>query len=255
MSHANRTPRAQAPRPTARPRWRAGGFTLIELLVVVAVIAILASMTMPVVLRTMRLSQKTTCQSNHMQLGHALKTYGVTFETYLPPFGYWVIGDSPPWYEPFWSCNLADFLYPHLSYEERLEKAISCPLWTPPGSWYARGITCSFGEVFCYVADKYSYRAVGYGSMKLPAIHRPSYTILLTDGQCGYAYTPEVWPREKDLDGDGIPDTGNNTSSIYGGGAPFRHDGTSNILCADGHVESIPAREWLTNNKRWDPDP
>jgi len=239
----------------ARSRRRPSpAFTLIELLVVIAVISILASMTMPTVMRAMRQGQKTKCQSNHMQLGHALKAYSVTYDTNLPPFGYWIIGDSPPWYEPFWSCNIAAFLYPGLDYEDRLLKAISCPTCTKPGSWYAKGIACNFGEVFCYVADKYSYRAVGNGSIKLPDIYRPSETILLTDGYAGYAYTPQVWPRAKDLDGDGILDTGNNTSVFYGGGDPFRHDGTSNILCGDGHVESIPAREWLTNDKRWDPD-
>ena len=235
-------------------RARTCGFTLIELLVVVAVISILASLIMPTVLRAMRQSEKTVCKSNHAQLGHGLRAYSVSYDTYLPPFGYWIVGDSPPWYEPFWSSNIASFLYPTLGYEERLDKAIRCPTWKPPGSWYARGITCNFGEVFCYVADKYCYRAVGIGSIKFPDIYRPSYTLLLMDGQCGYAYTPQVWPRAKDLDGDGVFDTGTNTSVIYGGGAPFRHDGTCNILCADGHVEAITGLEWLTNDERWDPD-
>jgi len=245
-----------APRPV-RPNGDARttpAFTLIELLVVVAVISILASLTMPTVLRAMRQSQKTQCKSNHMQLGHALKAYGVSYDTCLPPFGYYVVGDSPPWYEPFWSCNLASFLYPHLGYEERLMQATRCPTCRKSNSWYARGITCNYGEVFCYAADKYCSRTVGIGSMQLPNIHRPSVTILLMDGDWGFNYTPCIWKRQKDMDGDGILDTSNSTNCMYNGGAPFRHDGSINLLCADGHAESITAREWLTNDRRFDPD-
>jgi prepilin-type processing-associated H-X9-DG protein len=54
-----------------------------------------------------------------------------------------------------------------------------------------------------------------------------------------------VWARVDDWDGDGILDTRTGTAAIYGGGAPFRHHGTSNILWADGHVASTRAREWL----------
>ena len=233
---------------------RGQAFTLIELLVVVAVISILASLTMPTVLRSMRLSEKAQCKSNHMQLGHATKAYGVSNATFLPPFGYYVVGDSPPWYEPFWSCNLASFLYPHLGYDERLMKVTRCPTLRQSSSWYARGITCNYGKVFAYQDIKHLSSSGHNGSMQLPAIHRPSTTILLMDGNYGFNYSPCIWTRQKDMDGDGILDTNNGTNVMYNGGAPFRHDGTINILCADGHVESITAQEWLTNNKRFDPD-
>jgi len=230
-------------------------FTLIELLVVVAVISILASITMPSVLDAMARSQKAQCKSNHMQLGHATKAYGVSSNLFLPPFGYYISGHSPPWYEPFWSCNLAAFLYPNLGYEERLMKVTRCPTLVKSSSWYARGITCNYGKVFAY-QDILSESSSGHnGSMQLPAIHRPSYTILMMDGNYGFSYSPVNWKRTKDMDGDGIPDTSSGTEVMYNGGAPFRHQGTINILCADGHVESITAREWLTNDKRFDPAP
>ncbi len=52
------------------------GFTLIELLVVVAVIAILASLVMPVVLNSMRKATAANCTSNLKQLGATMIVYG-----------------------------------------------------------------------------------------------------------------------------------------------------------------------------------
>jgi prepilin-type N-terminal cleavage/methylation domain-containing protein/prepilin-type processing-associated H-X9-DG protein len=54
---------------------RRGGFTLIELLVVVAIIAILASLSLPAMVRAKGMSQSAACSSNLRQIGIAMRMY------------------------------------------------------------------------------------------------------------------------------------------------------------------------------------
>ena len=51
------------------------GFTLIELLVVIGVIAIIASVLVPVLINTKAAAQRSACQSNLSQIGRALGAY------------------------------------------------------------------------------------------------------------------------------------------------------------------------------------
>jgi len=60
------------------------GFTLIELLVVVAVIAILAALTMPALLKAIGQSQSVRCKSNLHQIGAALMGYIRDYDGLLP---------------------------------------------------------------------------------------------------------------------------------------------------------------------------
>ena len=233
---------------------RRGAFTLIELLVVVAVISILVSMTMPAVLRAMGESQKAHCKSKLSQLGHGLTAYGTSNMMLLPPFGYYRPDMSYPYQAPFWSQTLSAFLYPGLSGTEALELACRCPVWSKAGSSYGKGYTCNYGNVFRYYAPGRTGNGPlhGQGSMLRTEIRRPSGVMLLMDGDQGYCYTPMVWTRTRDLDGDGILDTHASTP-IYNGGAPFRHDGACMAVFADGHVRAVRARDWLTDGNLWDP--
>jgi len=62
------------------------GFTLIELLVVVAIIAILASLLLPVLSAAKEKSQRTGCINNIRQLGVATFMYAEEFDGRLPPW-------------------------------------------------------------------------------------------------------------------------------------------------------------------------
>jgi prepilin-type N-terminal cleavage/methylation domain-containing protein/prepilin-type processing-associated H-X9-DG protein len=232
-------------------------FTLIELLVVMAVISILASLLMPTVVRALAQSEKTHCKSNLSQLGHGLMLYGTSHDHLLPPFGYYTVGDSPPYRSPFWSEIMAAFLYPTLPRNERLDNALQCPLWTGSHTYYSRGYTCNYGNVFRYFCPGHGGQGPlhGQGSMHRTEIHAPSSTMLLMDGSHGFCYTPLIWTRKLDLDGDGIIDTYSTTVPLYNGGAPFRHDGVCCVLFADGHVDPVRARQWLTDDSLWDPYP
>jgi len=231
------------------------GFTLIELLVVVAVISILASLLMPTVLRTMRQSAVAHCKSNLAQLGHGMVTYGNTFGNSLPAFGYWGGVGPNTGRAPFWTEVMAEWFYPGLTRNERLDKAVRCPVYTTRTTSYCRGYTCNYGNVFRYFTPNHGGNGPlhGNGSMLMTEIKRPSFVMLLMDGRTGFCYSPLIWKRKLDRDGDGLIDTFSDRVPLYNGGAPFRHDGHCVAVFADGHVKRVEARRWLTDDTLWDP--
>ena len=239
-----------APRASRRRR----AFTLIELLVVIAVIVILAGLMVPVSMSSMAHSRSTHCKSNLGQIGKAMLMYGHNYDLSLPPFGYYRTGKVRGYSPPFWSQILSAFIYPHLSEEEALDKAVRCPLWRTPGG-YARGYTANYGHVFRYVCPGEAGPGPLHeaGSMAFTEFDRPSATMLVMDGSSGFCYTPTLWTRNLDMDGDGLLDTYSASVPIYNGGAPFRHLSACNVVFADGHVRSVRPQEWLTDNSLWDP--
>ena len=239
------------------PRARQHGFTLIELLVVIGILAVLAGLLLLAADRGLMHSRRAACVSVHSQLGHALRLYGLGYDQLLPPFGYYMLGDDPPFYSPFWTETISDFLHPNLEPEERLSKAVGCPSWRKGRNWLpqSRGIACNFGDVFRYYCPGFvgNHHFRGCGSIELTAIKDPSATMLLMDGDPMFSYTTRKWPRIYDWDSDGLFDTPKGTAWIYGGGAPFRHGGRCNVLYADGHVDAVPGRTWLTDDDAWNP--
>ena len=67
---------------------RSRGFTLVELLVVIAVIAILASLVMPVINASLRQAERTHCLNNTKQLFAAVMTYTSAHEGFYPDLDY-----------------------------------------------------------------------------------------------------------------------------------------------------------------------
>src|SRR3990172_12734890 len=88
---------------------RRQGFTLIELLVVIAIIAILAAILFPVFARARENARKSSCQSNHKQIGVAVMMYSQDYDETMPIYNYtgasglsqfWLqFGYNGAWYE------------------------------------------------------------------------------------------------------------------------------------------------------------
>ena len=244
-----------------RPLQPTHGFTLIELLVVVSVISILASMLVPAAVRGMRSSATAHCKSNFNQLHHGFQIYGTTFQNSLPPFGQYYRNDPDDTSEsyckkPFWTETISHFLYPDLSRDDALNKAVRCPMYNVSTSSYGRGVACNYGRVFRYVIDRYGYNGTSVnsaGSMKFVEFVRPSGLILIMDGATPYCYSPAIWERKFDRDNDGLTDSYHETGLKYNGGDPLRHDGSLNALFADGHIDLMSLRDWITADTIWDP--
>lgn len=65
-------------------RRKRSAFTLIELMIVIAIIAILASILVPNMVRARSRSQLTACQSNLRNIGNALEMYNVDYTGRYP---------------------------------------------------------------------------------------------------------------------------------------------------------------------------
>lgn len=89
------TPRVFFGNPT--PHMKKAAFTLIELLVVISIIAILASIAVPVFGKAMEKAKATTCAANLRQLGLGTVAYLNENEDVMFPIGGSAGGDSSTW--------------------------------------------------------------------------------------------------------------------------------------------------------------
>ena len=97
-------------RPPDRAR-RARGFTLIELLVVIGIIAILASLLLPVLSQVKAKAKSAACLNNLRQLTVCFHLYTLDNNDYLPPnnFVYDIFSQQPMFLGDSWCTNLAPY--------------------------------------------------------------------------------------------------------------------------------------------------
>jgi prepilin-type N-terminal cleavage/methylation domain-containing protein/prepilin-type processing-associated H-X9-DG protein len=202
---------------TAQKSIRASAFTLIELLVVIAVIAILAAMLLPVLGKAKDESVRIRCVDSLKQLSLAMQMYGDDNKSLLPmPHGSvpWGSVDPPPWSEPLAAYYINTNILCCAALCQRFEKS--------PYNYFmgARAPYVLAGDV----------ASVALKSVLLPAEY-------VLSGDCNYPFNSD----DADPDNysqDTLFDTRYLPSAV--------HNGTLNVLFADGHARNY--RAFRTND-------
>jgi prepilin-type N-terminal cleavage/methylation domain-containing protein/prepilin-type processing-associated H-X9-DG protein len=211
-------------------------FTLIELLVVIAIIALLAAILFPAFARARESGRKASCQSNLKQIGTAWLMYAQDYDERAMPSGY-DSGSCPDGQLRWYGCLTGDGVTPRTSPLEPYLKSDairSCPSW-------GKELVSSYGEsgygynflafpeiyndgTMCAVDDtSWPCTAVPASGTSLAQIEEPTQTIAFADTAYNDSGTMVSYPYF-------VPDLANFHA---------RHNGTGNVLWADGHVKAM----------------
>jgi len=197
---------------------RERGFTLIELLVVIGVIAILAGLLLPALVRAREKGRAVFCGNNLRQLVHATLMYTHDNDERLPISAMAVPGGFANWH---------DIVWPY---------AQDANTWFCPSSTLPR--TDSNGKLsthFAYNAFYLNGLALDFsnwptaGGAPLGSILRPAETVMLTDARASM----------------NVPATGigkyllppSQSAAPFWGTPEPRHSEGVNVAWCDGHVE------------------
>jgi len=216
-----------------RPVKRVEAFTLIEMLVVIAILAILATLIIPSINKSIARAQSIRCLSNLRNLGVGMMTYSVENRGRLPAMRA-PVASGGGWSGPYWTNLLEPFVGEESSLAASRRKGIFyCP---------SEKNTHSISD---YGANPLVIRhpnAEGIEqAMTLSRIENVTGTLLLADAQILRSDGPiGSWHIAPNWFTPDIPEQA--PSSISG--ASPRHNGFVNLLFADGHVESLPYEEF-----------
>jgi general secretion pathway protein G len=215
---------------------RRHGFTLIEMLVVIAIIALLASILVPAVTRTMERAKSTACASNLRQLGLAFQLYTMDSKNK----GNRLPAPAPSTAEP-WFVSISPFLQQQAGGARDLSDVYRCPV---------------YAQLRSDLQDTSNWNQLGYGmniylegsastgwpwypqpgstayGFYLSEIKNPTNTILVADDHSW------VWGIRKELlDQQGSD--GRFYDPENGKLRGFRHGKGANFLFVDGRVSSL----------------
>lgn len=218
------------------------GFSLIEVLVVLTIVAILAALLLPAIATARRLARTTRCAAHLRQVGMAVMAYADDQLGIMPP------AKAPRDWAPTLPDNPADPAVLHwheliLPWLDRTRSVAGggvtwgCPAWKGrsgnvgwtgyglitrpdlPRSWTVTNIA-SWDGFLLHVA---------YRPLRAEALTEPSQRILISDAN-DWWISHQLW---------------RNAQGWYGQEDLVRHQGASNGLFVDGHVETIPiAKAW-----------
>jgi prepilin-type N-terminal cleavage/methylation domain-containing protein/prepilin-type processing-associated H-X9-DG protein len=220
---------------------RRDGFTLIELLVVISIIALLISILLPALQQARKAARDVQCKSNQRQLG-------ILFASYTGDAGHYPWGPNSDYAQE--KESQSDYPAARYTYYREIAQGQSItglPLYCPEDPKSKQNVQNhpNFDERDPWFWISYGYNELWLGgdegwppeAAEKPAvpgeIQNPTQTILTAD--CGI--TAEV-------------DHGNPTgwsrliswTNFHNGGVLWtRHNDSTNVLWADGHVEAMRA--------------
>lgn len=213
---------------------RLAAFTLVELLVVIAIIALLVSLLLPALRGARNAANRTACQSNMRQYGLAIAMYLNDSKGWFPSYYTWTDGVA--------STNILTPMY--RVYVKGSPVFQSCPAATPlKGNPSSEAYRTHYG--FPYSPAPPLTRSVlpmngssnKSGAMRVTMVPNAALTCMLAETRYGTSlYFTDGWGMEK------FP-----VATIDTAVPPVmlkdRHNGNSNYLFVDGHVENLTVKQ------------
>ena len=239
-----RTPQNRSEEATRRAAPR--GFSLVELLVVMGIIALLASLLIPAIMRARNVAQSMTCLNNLRNLNQMAMNYAIDYDDRLP-LAYYYVADENKMY--CWDVTTTG-MAPDITYEPGMlwyamdlgsaDSAVhQCPEIEEGEPWTGEQYT-GYNYNSSYLAG-YALNIGGNitisHSVRLGMIKKPEECAMFGDGE--WSGGPNKFMRAPFGDKKG-GDEG--FTGRYAGTQGYRHMGKTNVVFADGHAVSWPER-------------